>query len=70
VLVAERGQSWDAVLLVRYPSRSAFSQMVADPEYQGVSSLRTDALEEAALQATVEWFESAPRSCDMGVRDC
>lgn len=54
-LVAEQGQDWDAVLLVRYPSRSAFSRMVADPEYQEVTRLRTDALEEAVLQATVPW---------------
>jgi uncharacterized protein (DUF1330 family) len=51
-LVAEEGQSWDAVLLVRYPSREAFSRMVADPEYQTVTHLRTEALEEAVLQAT------------------
>lgn len=54
-LVAETGQDWDVVLLVRYPSRAAFSQMVADPEYQEVTSLRTDALVEAVLQATVPW---------------
>ena len=54
-LVAEPGQAWDAVLLVRYPSREAFSQMVADPEYQQVTHLRTDALTEAVLQATVPW---------------
>lgn len=55
VLVAEEGQSWDAVLLVRYPSREAFSRMVADPEYQQVTAFRTEALEEAVLQATVPW---------------
>ncbi|MGZ4533627.1 MAG: DUF1330 domain-containing protein [Mycobacteriaceae bacterium] len=54
-LVAEDGQSWDAVLLVRYPSRTAFSQMVADPEYQPVTAWRTQALQEAVLQATSEW---------------
>ena len=37
-LVAEHGQAWGAVLLVRYPSREAFSQMVADPEYQQVNA--------------------------------
>ena len=52
-LVAEDGQTWDAVLLVRYPSREAFSRMVADPEYQEVTHLRTEALAEAVLQATV-----------------
>jgi uncharacterized protein (DUF1330 family) len=54
-LVAEPGQSWDAVLLVRYPSRSAFSKMVADPEYQRITHLRTQALKEAVLQATSPW---------------
>jgi uncharacterized protein (DUF1330 family) len=51
-LVAEDGQAWDAVLLVRYPSRQAFSDMVRDPGYQAGSTLRTDALVEAVLQAT------------------
>jgi uncharacterized protein (DUF1330 family) len=54
-LVAEDGQAWDAVLLVRYPSREAFSRMVADPEYQQVTELRTRALTEAVLQATTPW---------------
>jgi uncharacterized protein (DUF1330 family) len=46
--------SWDAVLLVRYPSRAAFSAMVADPEYQQITHLRTEALEAAVLQPTRE----------------
>jgi uncharacterized protein (DUF1330 family) len=54
-LVAEAGQDWDAVLLVRYPSRAAFSRMVADPEYQQVTALRTAALTEAVLQPTSAW---------------
>ncbi|WP_101257846.1 DUF1330 domain-containing protein [Streptomyces barkulensis] len=54
-LVAEDGQEWDAVLLVRYPSREAFCRMVADPEYQQVTTLRTRALTEAVLQPTVPW---------------
>ncbi len=55
MLVAEPGQAWDAVLLVRYPSREAFSRMVADPEYQQVTGLRTQAPTEAVLQATIPW---------------
>ena len=51
-MVAEPGQEWDAVVLVRYPSREAFSRMVADPDYHTVSHLRTGALTEAVLQAT------------------
>ncbi|WP_425838974.1 DUF1330 domain-containing protein [Streptomyces fractus] len=53
-LVADDGQAWDAVLLVRYPSREAFARMVADPEYQEVTDLRTRALSEAVLQPLSE----------------
>ncbi|MCW0213343.1 MAG: DUF1330 domain-containing protein [Pseudonocardia sp.] len=51
-VVAEQGQDWDAVLLVRYPSRRAFSEMVRDPEYQKGTHLRSGALAEAVLQPT------------------
>ncbi|MFI6206306.1 DUF1330 domain-containing protein [Streptomyces sp. NPDC051041] len=54
-LVAEDGQAWDAVLLVRYPDRAAFSRMVADPEYQEITGLRSRALTEAVLQPTTPW---------------
>ncbi|MGA5145431.1 DUF1330 domain-containing protein [Streptomyces coelicolor] len=54
-LVAEDGQAWDAVLLVRYPSREAFSRMVSDPEYQRITVLRSQALAEAVLQPTAPW---------------
>lgn len=54
-LVAETGQQWDAVLLVRYPSRRAFSQMLADPDYQKITHLRSAALSEAVLQPTQPW---------------
>ncbi|MCF2127044.1 DUF1330 domain-containing protein [Strepomyces sp. STD 3.1] len=54
-LVAEDGQAWDAVLLVRYPSRDAFSRMVADPGYQRITGLRSRALTEAVLQPTAPW---------------
>ncbi|MDB1086555.1 DUF1330 domain-containing protein [Streptomyces sp. ACA25] len=54
-LVAEAGQAWDAVLIVRYPSRETFCRMVTDPEYQAITGLRAEALEEAVLQATVPW---------------
>jgi uncharacterized protein (DUF1330 family) len=53
VLVAPADWAWDTVLLVRYPSRQAFSAMVSDPAYQAVTHLRTEALTEAVLQATV-----------------
>jgi uncharacterized protein (DUF1330 family) len=52
-LVAPDERRWDAVLLVRYPSREAFGRMVANPRYQEITHLRTEALSEAVLQATV-----------------
>ena len=54
-LVAPAGHDWGVVLLVRYPSREAFSRMVADPDYQAVTHLRSEALTEAVLEATVPW---------------
>ena len=54
-LVAEAGQAWDAILIVRYPTRAAFAAMVADPEYLAITRLRTAALQEAVLQATTPW---------------
>ena len=52
-LVAEQGQDWDAVLLVWYPTRRAFSEMVRHPDYQRGTHLRTESLVEAVLQPTV-----------------
>ena len=60
-LVADPGQSWDAVLLVRYPTRRAFSDMVRDAEYQTGTALRSVALEEAVLQATTAWGTAGER---------
>ena len=51
-LVAEDGQAWDMVVLVRYPDRQAFAAMIRDPEYQAITHLRTEALVESVLQPT------------------
>ncbi|WP_103354523.1 DUF1330 domain-containing protein [Amycolatopsis sp. CA-128772] len=51
-LVAEDGQAWDMVALVRYPDRTAFAAMVRDPEYRAIAHLRTEALVESVLQPT------------------
>ncbi len=52
-LVAESGQDWDMVALVRYPSRQHFVDMVGDPAYRAFEHLRTAALVEAVLQPTM-----------------
>lgn len=54
-VVAATGHDWDAVLLVRYPSRQKFLEMVMDPTYQEITELRTQGLEAAVLQATSPW---------------
>ena len=54
-LVAPEQHDWDAILLVEYPSRAAFSAMVANPAYQRITGYRTEALSEAVLQATAPW---------------
>lgn len=54
-LVAPDGWAWDAILVVRYPSRAAFSAMVANPDYQQITGLRTAALDAAVLQPSSEW---------------
>lgn len=54
-LVAEAGQAWDAVVIVRYPNRAAFARMVMDPEYRAVVHHRTAALRESVLQPTTTW---------------
>lgn len=45
-------QTWDAVMLVEYPSRRAFLQMASDPDYRKAHEHRLQALERAVLYAT------------------
>ncbi len=54
-LVAGEGQAWDAVVLVRYPNRTAYVQMQADPAYQDIAKLRHAALREAVLLPMNDW---------------
>ena len=41
--------SWDLVILVEYPSRQAFLDMIGSAEYQAVGPLRTEALARGEL---------------------
>lgn len=47
VLLGDR--SWDLVLLVEYPTRRAFLEMIQSPEYQEIAHLRTQALSKGEL---------------------
>jgi len=40
---------WDLVLLVEYPTRQAFLDMIGSEEYQAIAHLRTEALVEGEL---------------------
>jgi uncharacterized protein (DUF1330 family) len=43
---------WDMVILVRYPSRRAFTEMITSPEYRTIAHLRDEALSRSLLQVT------------------
>lgn len=47
-------ETWDVLMLVKYPSRKAFIKMTNDPEYLEIHKLRERALERAVLYATDE----------------
>jgi uncharacterized protein (DUF1330 family) len=51
VLIGDAEQDWDAVLLVEYPSRAAFIEMVSSPEYLGAHEYRERALERTVVIA-------------------
>ncbi len=53
-LIAPPDESWDQVLLVRYPSIDAFMAMIESQEYKGVVKHRTAALEDSRLVANLE----------------
>ena len=44
-------QSWDSILLVEYPSRQTFVEMVTSAEYQSIHHFRAEALEPTELHA-------------------
>jgi len=52
VFIGTPENSWDRVLLVEYPSRKAFLDMVSAPEYQEVHQDREAGLENSALLVT------------------
>ena len=42
-------EQWDMVLLVRYPTRRQFIEMVRDPDYQKIAPIRGAALADSRL---------------------
>jgi uncharacterized protein (DUF1330 family) len=52
--------SWDMVLLVEYPSRQAFLEMVGSADYQAIGHLRTEALARGELHPLDRAPDSPP----------
>ncbi len=50
VLTTGQEQGWDAAVLVQYPRRSAFKDMVGDPEYQVAFKVGAAAIADIVLQ--------------------
>jgi uncharacterized protein (DUF1330 family) len=54
-LLAGERQGWDAIVVVRYPNRAAYVEMLGDPKYKAVASVRRAALLEAVLLPMNDW---------------
>jgi uncharacterized protein (DUF1330 family) len=54
-LLAAGSEAWDAVVIVRYPNRGAYVEMLADPSYQAIAHLRRAALREASMLPMDDW---------------
>ncbi len=54
ILIGDADESWDAVALVRYPSRKAFVEMATSQEYEQAHEHREKGLERTVLIACTE----------------
>jgi uncharacterized protein (DUF1330 family) len=54
VLIGDPDQDWDSVVLVEYPSRKAFLEMVSQPEYTKSHEHRESGLERTIVVACTE----------------
>ncbi|MEC9345167.1 MAG: DUF1330 domain-containing protein [Pseudomonadota bacterium] len=48
------GEDWDIVMLVRYPTRRQFVEMMKDPDYLAISPIRAAALADSRLVETTQ----------------
>ena len=53
-VIAPEGETWDTAVLVEYPSKQAFLEMVSSPEYQAITFHRTAGLADSRLIATTQ----------------
>ena len=58
ILIGDPAQDWDSVVLVEYPSRTAFIDMVSKPKYEEAHEHREAGLERTVLVAMTEQFRA------------
>ena len=51
ILIGDPAEDWDQVILVQYPSRAAFIEMVSQPGYRAAHAHRESGLERSVLVA-------------------
>jgi uncharacterized protein (DUF1330 family) len=56
ILIGNTEQGWDSVVLVEYPSRKAFIDMVSTPKYEEAHEHREAGLERTVLVAMTEQY--------------
>ena len=52
-------EDWDVVILVRYPTRRQFVEMINDPDYQAIAPIRAAALADSRLVEMSQLLPSA-----------
>jgi len=58
ILIGDPAQDWDSVVLVEYPSRQAFIEMVTKPKYEEAHEHREAGLERTILVAMSEQYRA------------
>ncbi len=58
VVIGDDRDRWDVAVLVEYPSRQAFVDMVSSPEYREFSEARASALTDSRLIAMTQHYRS------------
>ena len=56
VIGQAEADGWDYVIVVEYPSRQAFLDMISSPEYRAIDDRRSQALVDSRLIACTEQF--------------
>jgi uncharacterized protein (DUF1330 family) len=60
ILIGDPAETWDQVLLVEYPSRAAFLEMVSQPEYRDAHAHRESGLERTVVVACTPRLDRIP----------